>query len=335
MRPNIGLCAFKQPWRLAWRRAVAGGALLVLLGISPTLAAEPPELPEQSEVPELIIERDRITAGQLARVIPAWAVVEPTTFLAYAPRPGAHRQIARAKLMSWGRDHGLDLDQDRLPASVLVRRATRRLGHAEALDLVLRNLAAGLQLSTDDIHVKLEGYRPALLPAGKLEFELPQGNLVFNRLTPLAIEWRDTDGRTGRVMVRASVAIDGQYAVAKRDLPTGTEIGPDDFDFEEGALPGAPQRFVLSPPDVSGMELRSSLLAGRPLDRRLLVVAETIERGDLIQIRLRFGDVVLQTPARAEESGSVGERIQCRNLDSGRRIVARVISPKLAEVSEQ
>jgi flagella basal body P-ring formation protein FlgA len=316
MKPNIAVTGLM--------RSLAMSLIGASLGL--------PSLPAAGPV-ELRVERDRITAGQLARVIPAWADVAPATVLAYAPRPGARRHVARSELVRWGRDQGLDLEHPSLPESLLVRRASRQLSSAEARDLVLNSLAAGFETSKDKIHVEIENYRPTLLPAGDLDFKSSPRNLILNRVTPLPIEWVDADGWTGRFLVRASVTVQGQYAVAKRGLPAGTELRPDDLRFEQGPLPGAPERFAVSPPDVNGMELRGSLPAGRPLDRRLLVAAKTIKRGDLIQIRMRSGAVVLQTPAQAEESGSVGAQIRCRNLDSGRRIVARVVSQKIVEVS--
>ena len=285
-----------------------------------------------AESVELVVERDRITAGQLAQVIPAWENIEPATVLAYAPRPGAQRQIRRAELMRWGRDQGLDIESDSLPESLLVRRATRRLGLAEARDLVVQRLAASFDAGPQRVEVDLVDYRPVLLPRGELTFNLPRRNLVLNRPTSLSIEWKDADGRTGRFLLRASIKMHGSYAVARRDLRPGTELTSEDLRFEEGPLPGAPEIFAISASEVVGRELRGSLAAGRPLKRRLLVVTQTIKRGDLIEIRLRSGAVVLRTPARAEESGLVGDRIQCRNLDSGQRITARVLSPRLAEI---
>jgi flagella basal body P-ring formation protein FlgA len=67
----------------------------------------------------------------------------------------------------------------------------------------------------------------------------------------------------------------------------------------------------------------------------MLAQQETIRRGDLIQLQLRAGGILLQTPGRAEQNGSVGDRITCRNLDSGRRVTATVVEPKLAEVLYQ
>jgi flagella basal body P-ring formation protein FlgA len=64
----------------------------------------------------------------------------------------------------------------------------------------------------------------------------------------------------------------------------------------------------------------------------VLVKAQTVRRGDLIHLEVIAGAIRLQVPARAEQAGSIGDLIVCRNLDSGRRISAKLVTPKIAQV---
>lgn len=290
-------------------------------------------IPLDAQPTELVVKRDCITAGLLATIIPTWAQVEPSTVLAYAPRPGARREVHRAELLRWGHNQGIELDADQIPASLLVRRATRQLTPEEAERYLIESLADAHEISPEQLSVELVNFRAPLIPGGELRFDLLRHSLVLNRAVPLSLRWTDTDNHTGQVALRASVTIHGTFAVAREHLSSGSELTIDALDFETGPLPGAPERFALSEDDLVGTKLRGSVRAGQPLDRRLLVVSETIERGDLIQIRVHAGAIVLQTPAAAEESGSIGDIIRCRNLDSGQRISARVVSAKLAEVA--
>ena len=236
-------------------------------------------------------------------------------------------------MLRWGHTQGLELDADQIPDSLLVRRATRQLTREEAERYLIESLAQAHDVTADQLTVELVDFRPPLIPGGELRFDLPRRSLVLNRPVPLSLRWIDTDNRTGQVALRASVTIHGTFAVARQDLPSGSELSVDAFDFQSGPLPGAPERFAISEDQLTGTKLRGSLRTGQPLDRRLLVVTKTIERGDLIQIHVHAGAIVLRTPAAAEESGSVGDIIRCRNLDSGQRVSARVVSPKLAEVA--
>ena len=68
---------------------------------------------------EIQVTRDRITAGDLANHIPAWADVEPAAELDYAPLPGIERRVTRGQIVQWGSSAGLELDPAALPDSRL------------------------------------------------------------------------------------------------------------------------------------------------------------------------------------------------------------------------
>ena len=84
---------------------------------------------------------------------------------------------------------------------------------------------------------------------------------------------------------------------------------------------------------VEGKTLKSSLRSGQALSRAMLLDRPLVRRGDLIELALRSKSIRLRVPARAEEAGSVGDRITCRNLESGRRVVATIVDEKRAEVT--
>ena len=127
----------------------------------------------------------------------------------------------------------------------------------------------------------------------------------------------------------------GTQAVAVTDLKPGTELETSDFRFEEGPLMGPPDRYLLTEQEIQDKRLKVHLREGEVLEQRMLQKIETVRRGDLIQIRVRSGSVQLQAPARAEQSGSIGDPILCRNLDSGRKVTATIVSSKFAEVNLQ
>ena len=98
---------------------------------------------------------------------------------------------------------------------------------------------------------------------------------------------------------------------------------------------GPPDRYLFTEQEIQDKRLKVHLREGEVLEQRMLQKIETVRRGDLIQIRVRSGSVQLQAPARAEQSGSIGDPILCRNLDSGRKVTATIVSSKFAEVNLQ
>ena len=312
----------------AMSRQRSGGRLLLLATLLAPLAL-------LAQTPELVVESDDITAGDLAEVMPEWSGIEPSIVLAHAPRPGVQRRVRPDEILRWARRHDMDLGRDSLPDGIVVRRRLRRLGSNETRDIVIRSAAKRFGMDPKQIEITLHGFDETPVPAGPLQFRLAGSHPRLNRPTRLSLRWENLDGRSGTLPIRATVSLHGRHAVALTGLPAGTELQATDFRFEVGPLPGPPEHYLASPQGIQGMKLRTHLRQGGVLERRMLQKVETVRRGDLIQIRIRTGLVLLQAPARAEQSGSIGDRIFCRNLDSRRRVLAIILNSKLAEVKVQ
>ena len=311
-----------HPGRRRSAPLIAAAVLLILTAAGPSAA----------ETLRLVVERDRITAGALARVIPAWGAAPPDTVVGYAPRPGIRRRVRLPELLRWARKADIEVEGNALPSELVIERHMRRLDLAVLRGHLLVALGEHFQVSPEDLTIEFPGSLDPLVPAGDLTFSLATPPARLNQVAPLTLQWKDAGGRTGRLRVQASVAIIGTLASARRDLPAGAELRPGDFHFRREALPGTPERFEFTPADIGQARLRRPLRAGEALDRRMLRKYETIRRGDIIQLRVRSGSIVLQTPVRAEQGGSVGDAIVCRNIESGRRVTATIAGPKFAEV---
>ncbi len=285
------------------------------------------------ETPELVIERDRITAGDLAEVMPEWGHIEPSTVLAYAPRPGIQRRLRPDELLRWARRYNVELGRDSLPEGIVVRRRLRRLTAEETRELIKSAAARYYRTDPAQVEITLHNFTAPMVPAGPLEFKLGSPPQRLNRPARMTLRWENDGGRSGSLPIRITVAVIGTQAVAVKDLPTGTELEPADFRFEEGPLRGPPDRYLFTEQEIEDKKLKVYLREGEALERRMLQKVEAVRRGDLLQIRIRSRWIQLQAPARAEQSGSIGDRILCRNLDSGRKITATIVNSKFAEVN--
>ena len=291
-------------------------------------------LPLQAgETVSIEVERDRLTAGDLARVMPGWKELDGNRVIAYAPLPGVERRVSRRQLIRWADRQGLKLNVEDLPEAVLVARRMRRLRADEALRTLAGAVSERYQVPPEQLRVSLHGFSETLVPAGRLSFEIRSSLNRLNQPVSIPLSWRDSDGRSGTTPLRATVSILGSYATARHAIPAKNKVGADDFVFREGILPGNPDKYLVLPEYVEGKTLKSSLKSGEALSRAMLRDTPLVRRGDLIELALRSKSIRLRAPARAEESGSLGDRIACRNLESGRRVVATIVDQKRAEVS--
>ena len=170
------------------------GVLLLLFAICLPLPA--------GEAVSIEVERDRLTAADLARVIPQWKKLDGSQVIAYAPLPGVERRVSRRQLIRWADQHGLKLNIEDLPEAVLVARRMRKLRAEEALRTVTGAVSQRYQLPVEKLRVRLHGFSEALVPAGKLSFEIRGSLRRLNQPVPITLSWRDSDGRSGTTPLR-------------------------------------------------------------------------------------------------------------------------------------
>ncbi len=84
----------------------------------------------------------------------------------------------------------------------------------------------------------------------------------------------------------------------------------------------------------TGLAARTSLRPGQVLQKRLLVAAVLVRRGDAVRILANRDGVRVEAQGEALDSGARQGVIRVRNLTSGRIIQARVLEAGLVEPAE-
>lgn len=272
---------------------------------------------------------ERITAGELARAVPAFSALAAQTPLAYAPAPGSKRVLGRGELNRLAARFGLTI-----PATAEVC-VVRKAGRLER-QLVLEALQASLRRA--EASIELVEWSAFPVPAGRLEF--PRSGL---RPPPAAdpsraVLWhgvvRTAEGRSYPVWARVRITFPCTRLVAAETLPAGRPI-------EAGQI--AEQRFQscliedalsLSTAEVEGKVPKRTIRRGAVISRSWLEPAPEVERGQTVQVEAVYGGVRLSTTARAESSGRIGQQIRVKNPDSG-RVFRAVVSGKSTVATAQ
>jgi len=284
-------------------------------------------------VPVLELDRDRLTAADLARRMPQWRQLPPDTEILYAPLPGLNRELARGELERLAARHGLDPGPgDVWPSRLRLVRRLRVLEAREAEAAVATAVALQHRVSPEDVSVELSRWIPIRIPTGEIAM---RAQAPFPRgpdPVPVALTWTTRDRRSGTLWLRARIQVRGLYAVAARRIAAGEPLRSPDVRFEEGALGGPPGLWRLSAAELEGAVLRRSLEQGERISRLLVIQRPAVERGALVELRLARGPIELRAPGRAERAARLGEILTFRNLQSGRSVTARLVAPGRAEV---
>ncbi len=124
--------------------------------------------------------------------------------------------------------------------------------------------------------------------------------------------------------------IDTPVLVAATALRSGHTLNEADFkqDVRDFALtPDA----LTDPTLAVGRMLRRTVKAGQVIQARLLDRAETIRRGQAVQIEANTGPIRVSVPGTAMQNGAIDEVIRVKNASTGKVIFARVTGADTVE----
>ncbi len=141
------------------------------------------------------------------------------------------------------------------------------------------------------------------------------------------------DGRTHRVDVTAIVQELVPLPVPAVSIDPGQIIRTDHLTsirVRDRSLNG---KYLTSADQLIGRQARRRLIAGRPVASRDIRDPSMIEEGEAVTIVYRHGGLMLRTFGEALESGSRGDPIRVRNIESENVIRGIVEAPGVVLVS--
>lgn len=336
--PRSGAPSAERLPRLDHRNPGRPGTLLLpflaltLLLVSPIPAGA--EAPLRIEIPEAVtVTGDPLRLAELAAEIdgpPALVQAAKDAVLGRAPRPGRTRRL-RARTIAT-RLERIGLSPDRLeiaaPPLISVTRAARRLSRDTVAELARKALERRLADRPEAEVVSVRASRDAVLPAGgpvtaRAEIR-GSGDLLGT--VPLTLHFA-RDGRTvGDAPVTARVAVYGDVVVARRPIPRHAPLGPDVLTLRRMDLADAPARHFETLAALEGTRATRRIAAGRPLRPDLAERPPAVQRGDRVRILARKPGLEISALGEIRTPGAVGDRVQVVNVDSGKRLEARVLS---------
>ena len=278
---------------------------------APVLAAGAP-------MPCHTVAGNRITAGDLAAVLPAFAAIASETPFGYAPQPGAYRNIEPAELTRFAAAHGVAFHSidtvcfepalsalDPLVIETSIRESLRSLGFAD----------------TDIEIVEFSKFR---VPSGKLTFPpeslpayAPDNTAIWNGFV-------EHDHHRFPVWARVKIQAAQTRVVAAVNLRAGQTIETGDIRLEEVRAFPSRTAVLKSVADGVGMLAKRYINAGMPLGTADLMEPFDVSRGEMVTVQVQSGAAVLTLEAEAQSDGRAGQMISLRNATSGKIFRAKI-----------
>ncbi len=126
-----------------------------------------------------------------------------------------------------------------------------------------------------------------------------------------------------------------QAIVPVSHLQRGSRIGASDIRLAPVPQSRWQGSFATSPESVVGMEVRGIVRVGEPISLSEIGPPILVHRGDLIEIRVVGGGVVITTNAKSIGEGAEGELVEVETIQPRRRLIAKVVRSGLVEIFTQ
>ena len=319
-----------RPWKRLglWIAAVVLGTVSIAQAAGPMAVV----LPKRAEV-----AGDRILLGDIARIPEGGrtAALVGRIDLGPAPAPARSRRIdaryvdTRLRQAGWSASAAL-----RGAASVEVVRASVRVSKkaiAQAAAEFLRNEMPWGQEAAVIRSIRVNG--DVLLPKGAVSMRVaaPEHTDLMGTV-PLTVVFAVDGTVVDRTWAVADVAVVSDVVITTRPLARYQQIGSDAVRIEQRDLADLPGNVVTGTAAVVGKRVRHPLAPGTVLRADMVETPPLVNRGDVVVIVARSGGLEITARGVAREKGHRGSRIAVENVDSARRIYARVLDGTTVEV---
>jgi flagella basal body P-ring formation protein FlgA len=255
---------------------------------------------------------DRIVAGDLAPVSPAFAALAPDAMIGWAPGPGVRRDFPVAEL----RRVATRLGAPALPETgACFERTVTPLDPSRILGVIQPQVPEG--------PVMLVDFSRAPVPEGELV--LPRNSM--RRAPGNTYLWsgyvRYAGNRRFRLWARVSARAAVPVVAAAADLQSGRALERQDVRLETRNDLFA-SGLVASLEDALGKWPRRPIRAGAALAAEWLEPAPDVARGETVKVEIWSGGAHLEMDARAEGAAAVGQPVAVRNPVSQKRFLGLV-----------
>jgi len=286
--------------------------MILLLGIAPFS-------PGQNGC--LVVEGDRIVAGDFASSASAFSRVAPDTPLAAAPVPGARRIFHTYEINALARRYSLDSEAT---ADICFERRTVPLDRQDVLDA----MRAALGIPEAQIEIVETSLAP--VPNGSLEFRREGLHKPAINFSKTPVEWHGNviygPNQRFSIWARVRVSAPVQLVVAIDNLKLGEPIAASQLRLETKEM--FPDRADLATniQEVVGRIPWHSVAKDAPIHLAQLKVPMDVNRGETVEVEIRSGAARLVLSGTAESAGRRGDTINIRNPTNRKLFRARVVS---------
>lgn len=313
--------------------------VMVLLLLQPALVTAQ----DQTVVriaPAAEINSDRILLSQVARIAgpdPLLIARLGNIDIGRAPLPGRKRVIesrhilARMNKSTGGlpRDIGLDF-----PQRLEVSRKAVTIAKERIAEIAAEWVLARAPWDQENVRVaKVQANTAVVLPQGRVTYQVKSpGKLDFLNTIALSVQFLVDGQAVKRAWVTLNLEVIAPVVVVRKPMGRYQPIESQDVTVVLKDLAKLPSGYFTDPAEVIGKRVKRTVYGNTVLREDLVELPPLVNRGDVVTIIAEAGALRITARGEVKAKGRKGERISVVNLDSRKRVSARVLDARTVKV---
>jgi len=316
--------------------------LLIVLGI---LILAMPGCPYAESITSIsvyektTVEKDEILLGKIAGIEGEDHVLIrklKNVVIGRAPLPGKSRYIGRNYIKLRLKQNNIDLPRLALqiPEKIKVSRSFVEISREE-IEKIVSDFIYGKDFwNKNNTRIKnIQITKLPLLPRGRITYKVIPPKVMQGMGTiPLSILFLVDGEFYKKVKATVKIRIFKEVVVTGKPLGRYRTITQDDVYMKKMDITNLPNDIITNYKDVLGKRVRRNIWAKVVLRAEYIEFPPMVKRGDTVLIVAESEKMKITALGEVKKSGRRGERVKVINLNSNKRIFARIIDENTVKV---
>jgi flagellar basal body P-ring formation protein FlgA len=285
------------------------------------------------------VEKDEILLGEIAGIESEDRVLIrklKNIVIGRSPLPGKSRYIGREFIKLRLKQSDIDLPEQALqiPEKIKVSRSFVEISREEIKKIVSDYIHGKEFWDKNNVRIiNIQMTTLPLLPRGKITYKVIPPKMMQGMGTiPLSILFLVDGEFYKKVKATVKIRIFKEVVVTGKPLGRYRTITQDDVYMQKMDITNLPNDIITNYKDVLGKRVRRNIWAKVVLRAEFIEFPPLVKRGDTVLIVAESENMKITALGEVRKSGRRGERVKVINLNSNKRIFARVIDENTVKV---
>jgi flagella basal body P-ring formation protein FlgA len=285
------------------------------------------------------VEKDEILLGKIAAIQGEDSVLVSKLkkiAIGRSPLPGRSRYVGSEYIQLRLKQNDIDLLKLALeiPVKVKISRSFVEISGKEIEKIVTDYIYGGGLYDKNNTKItKIQITKPPLLPKQRITYKIVPPKVMNGMGTiPLSVHFIVNGEFYKKVKATVKIRIFKEVVVTKKPLGRYRTISQDDICMQRMDITNLPNDIITNFKDVMGKRVRRNIWAKKVLRAEYIEFPPLVKRGDTVLIVAESERMKITALGEVKKSGRRGERVKVINLNSNKRIFARVIDENTVKV---